>query len=294
MLKCQKHLIAVVAMAIGSVQAAGPIVEHTISCQPSFQSRAGIYRVVLTDSTNIFEAMWWNSDFFLRRFSIDTNQVYAFTFIDGADTPPPGPRIVRVYQDAQRVYDASWCDLHQRKMELRPQRIAYGLYMPPDRPSSEDEQEFPHRHRVISGGCVVLPNQPQTQLEFECDECTAAFESWWGRKDERALEQLRRSLTAIHSHLNELDIRLRSSRAQSWSREAIALRRIVEEVKIEVHKLRGRNDPTGSALHELDKLLRRPSSDMWGQDVITAQGLVRSMQGRAQRQLEVLVRTEMK
>lgn len=230
--------------------------------------------------------MWWNSDFFFRRFSLDTNQVYTFTLIDGAEKPPPGPRIVRIYQGTRRIHDAGRCDVHQRKMELRPQRITYGLYMPPDRPSAEDEQKFPHRQRVMGGGCLILPNQPLTELEFECEECNAAFENWSAKKGELADEQLRRSLTVIHSHMDELETRLKSSTARTWSQEAVALRKILDQVRVEA-QLRESSDPIGSELHALDKLLRRASSDIWAQDVPAAQHIVRSLRARVWHQLEV-------
>ena len=119
--------IAAFLLASGFLHAAEPVVEHVITCQPSFIRRGAAVHVRLVDSTNRFEAMWYNSDFFLRRFSLDTNQIYTFTVLEGLDKPPPGPRIARVYQGTERIYDAGYCVVHQRRMELvpSPSRMAF-------------------------------------------------------------------------------------------------------------------------------------------------------------------------
>lgn len=275
--------IAAFLLASGFLHAAEPVVEHVVTGQPSFTRRGAAVHVLLVDSTNRLEAIWYNSDFFRRRFSLDTNQVYTFSVLQGLDAPPPGPRITRVHQGTERLYDAGFCDVHQRRMELRPQPITYGLSGPPGQPSPAEAQAFPHRRRIISGGCIIVPDQPQDRLKFECDECNAAFERWRAQQGKVDPEQLRRSRDSIQTHLDELADLLKRSTALTWSREARAARAILESVRTEADALEGQSrgvGPLDSGIRDLDKLLRRAGSDIWSDDVPIAREIVGNMKTR--------------
>ena len=145
-------------------------------------------------------------------------------------------------------------------MELRPQPITYGLSGSPGQPSPTDTQAFPHRRRVISGGCIIVPDQPQDRLKFECDECNAAFERWKAQQGKVDPEQLRRTRECIQNRLDELTDLLKRSTALTWSQEARAARAILENVRAEADALEGPSrgvGPLDSGIRDLDKLLRR-------------------------------------
>ena len=159
---------------------AAPIVEHEITCKPTFVRRGAAVHVLLQDATNRLESMWYTSDFFLGRFKLNTNQVYTFTVLEGLDMPPTGPRIVRVRHRAETIHDATVCQVHHARMTLKPQQFVLGW--PSSQPSQAEERRFPNRHRVFYD-CVVKPKRRQTQLMYECAECNTAYGKWKAQQD---------------------------------------------------------------------------------------------------------------
>jgi hypothetical protein len=91
------------------------------------------------------------------------------------------------------------------------------------------------------------------------------------------VEQLRRALGNIESYLTDLEGRVRTSTAQTWSQEASAAQHALGNIRIEIGTLRRGSQSVGnleSWLADLEGRLRGANAENWSQNTTAAQHIV--------------------
>jgi hypothetical protein len=85
--------------------------------------------------------------------------------------------LISVESDGKRIYDRSFCSVHQIAMELRTVDIAYGMLA---FPAAERycQDHFPHYRDFAIGGCVV--GDEKTARIYLCRACLTACKEYKG------------------------------------------------------------------------------------------------------------------
>jgi hypothetical protein len=171
-----------------AVSAAERVTRVTIATRPRFVEHRGLYTcLVIADDKHSYEIYWAlhlpkEVQFF--PISLDTNLVYTFTVAEEPNERFKNdirlPKLRRVQQGNQTIYDLEVCEVHKTKMDHKQVEIVYGLILPgPDEPSANTEQRlFPHRREYWLGGCASGPDSPKTEKVYVCTECKKAYEKW--------------------------------------------------------------------------------------------------------------------
>lgn len=83
--------------------------------------------------------------------------------------------LVSIESDGKRIYDRSFCSVHQAPMELHTVEIAYGMLA-----FSSTEQycqkHFPNYRNFASGGCMV--DDEKTAQIYICPACVTACDEY--------------------------------------------------------------------------------------------------------------------
>jgi hypothetical protein len=90
------------------------------------------------------------------------------------DTHDQLQTLVRVESDEKRIYDRSFCSVHQVTMELRTVEVAFGMLM---FPAAERycQEHFPHYRDFGIGGCVMTKGDENKTIQiYVCPACVAA------------------------------------------------------------------------------------------------------------------------
>ena len=104
------------------------------------------------------------------------------------------------------------------------------------------------------------------------------------------VEQLRRALGNIESYLTDLEGRVRTSTAQTWSQEASAAQHALGNIRIEIGTLRQGSQSVGnleSWLADLEGRLRGANPENWGENTTAARHIV----GNVRIELQTLSRS---
>jgi len=164
---------------------AGQPTEHrkSISAKPVFQFDQFGPSLVLKMGHDM-DSVWWPSDGPKPK-SLNRASIYTYDLLIekswrkwGNDHPSAFyyPRLMRIRQGKNILYDASVCSVHHILMKRKLMPITYGLVI--FKPSFERAMEkFPHIG-MAWGGCCVSPDNPKETFEWVCSDCVAAYEKY--------------------------------------------------------------------------------------------------------------------
>jgi hypothetical protein len=125
---------------------------------------------------------------------LDTNAFYKFTVANGESASSwllKERELVKIEQGTNLVYDASICEAHAVRMELRTVPIRYGLILgntyglSPKEYYQLEQKEFPLYEDWKLGGCVTSPDSPKTSPKWVCLQCKTAFTTWQATRPTR-------------------------------------------------------------------------------------------------------------
>jgi hypothetical protein len=86
--------------------------------------------------------------------------------------------LIRVESNGKRIYDRSFCSVHQVAMELRSVKVAFGLLA---FPSAERfcQEHFPHYRDFGIGGCVMTAGDEDKNIQiYGCPACVTACNAY--------------------------------------------------------------------------------------------------------------------
>ena len=164
-----------------AISAAERTNQVTITTRPRFDDQVQFTYLLLADDKHSYRFRWSMSPGIQYvPVTLKTNRVYTFTVTEEPWRSIIIPKLIKVRQGDQIIYDIEVCEVHKTRMEEKQVPVAYGFILPgPEAPPDDTErQSFPHRREYSLGGCVISDDSPKTEGVYVCTDCKKAYEKW--------------------------------------------------------------------------------------------------------------------